>query len=57
MLDKTAEYYEDEVENAVQSLMAALEPLIIVILALCVGVIVLALILPMGTMIGDMGNL
>ena len=57
MLTKTAEYYEEEVETAVQSLMAALEPLIIVVLACVVGYIVLALILPMTQMINDLGNL
>ena len=57
MLTKTAEYYEEEVEMAVESLMAAMEPMIIVALALVVGVMALALMAPMGQMISDMGNL
>ena len=57
MLDKTAEYYEEEVEMAVAGLMSALEPAIILLLALVVGVIVLSLVLPMGKMIGDLSNI
>ncbi len=57
MLEKTAQYYEEEVESAVQSLMAALEPMIILLLALSIGVVVIAMILPMGQMMTDMGNI
>ena len=44
------DYYDEEVELAVQSLMAAMEPLIIVILAGVVGVLVMSVILPMLSM-------
>jgi len=47
MLSKLADYYEDEVEIATQSLMAALEPTIIILLAVIVGTLILAVILPM----------
>lgn len=50
MLDKLADYYEEEVEMAVQSLMAAMEPLIIVVLAGIVGVLIAAVMAPMMTM-------
>ena len=57
MLVKLADYYDEEVELAVQSLMAAIEPLIIVILALIVGVLVLAVILPMMSMYDALNSL
>lgn len=47
MLDKIADYYEEEVEMATQSLLAALEPLIIVLMAVIVVPIILAIMLPM----------
>lgn len=50
MLDKLADYYDEEVEMATQSLMAAMEPLIIVVLAAIVGTIVIAIVLPMAQM-------
>ncbi len=50
MLNKLADYYEEEVEMAVASFMAALEPLIIVVLALIVIVLLGACMAPMLTM-------
>lgn len=50
MLDKLADYYEEEVEMAVQSLMAAMDPLIIVVLAGIVGTLIAAVMAPMMTM-------
>jgi type IV pilus assembly protein PilC len=47
MLLKIADVYEDEVDNSVSALTAMLEPLMIVILAVVVGVIVMALFLPL----------
>ena len=47
MLDKIADYYDEEVEMATQSLVAALEPLIIVVMALIVVPIILAVMMPM----------
>ena len=57
MLTKLAEYYEEEVEVTTQQVMSAVEPLIIVFLALIVGVIVGAVMLPMMTMYSAMDNL
>lgn len=57
MLSKLADYYEEEVEIATQSLMAALEPLIIIVLALIVMVIIGAVMSPMLSMYEGLDNL
>ena len=57
MLDKLADYYEEEVEMAVQTLMAAMEPLIIVVLACIVGVLIAACMAPMVSMYDALDNL
>ena len=57
MLDKLADYYEDEVEMAVAGLMSAMEPAIIVVLAGVVGVILGACMAPMLTMYESLGSL
>lgn len=46
MMVKVAEYYEEEVNNAVDSLSAALEPLIMVLIGGIVGTLVIAMYLP-----------
>ncbi len=50
MLDKLADYYDEEVEMAVQSMTAAMEPMIIVVLAVVVGGLVAACMAPMLSM-------
>lgn len=57
MLDKLADYYDEEVEMAVQSLMAAMEPMIIVVLAVVVGGLIAACMAPMLTMYQSLENL
>jgi type IV pilus assembly protein PilC len=47
MLLKIADVYDDEVDNAVAGLTSALEPIMIVFLAVVVGTIVLALFTPL----------
>lgn len=47
MLNKLADYYDEEVEMAVQSLMAVMEPAIIVVMALVVGVMIFSVLTPM----------
>lgn len=47
MLDKVAEYYESEVEEATKNLTTALEPVIIIVLAVIVGGVVGAVMMPM----------
>jgi type IV pilus assembly protein PilC len=54
MLIKVADVYEDEVDNAVAGLTSLLEPLMIVFLALVVGVIVVALFLPLISIIQEL---
>ncbi|HUB91680.1 MAG TPA: type II secretion system F family protein [Dyella sp.] len=52
MLFKCAEFYEEEVSNAVDSLASLLEPLMMVILGTVVGGIVIALYLPIFKLAG-----
>lgn len=47
MLEKIADFYEEEVNRAVDTMKSLIEPLMIVVLALVVGVIVAAIFLPM----------
>lgn len=47
MLMKVADVYDDEVDNAVAALTSLLEPIMIVFLALIVGTIVIALFMPL----------
>ncbi|MBN8709051.1 MAG: pilus assembly protein PilC [Verrucomicrobia bacterium 61-8] len=54
MLLKVAEVYDDEVDNAVAGLTSLLEPIMIVFLAIVVGTIVIALFLPLISIISGM---
>ena len=54
MLLKIAEVYDDEVDNAVQGLTALLEPIMIVFLAVIVGTIVVALFMPLISIITNL---
>ncbi len=54
MLNKIADYYDEEVEVATQSMTAALEPLIIIFLAVVVGGLILAIMQPMFAMYDQM---
>jgi type IV pilus assembly protein PilC len=56
MLMKIADVYDDEVDTAVAGLTAMLEPIMIVFLALIVGTIVLALFLPLVSIITAMNE-
>ena len=49
MLDRIADYYDEEVEEATAQVVALMEPLIIVVLAIVVGVIVFSVVAPMGS--------
>lgn len=57
MLNRLADYYDEEVEVTTQSVIAALEPMIILVLAAIVIVIIGAIMLPMLEMYGQMENL
>ena len=50
MLEKTAEYYDDEVQDATARLLAMMEPAIMLFLAVFVLILVLAIFLPMMNM-------
>ncbi len=46
MLEKCAEYYDDEVENSIQKLVSMMEPILIIVMGVMVGFIIIAMILP-----------
>ena len=56
MLLKIADNYDDEVDNAVAAMTSLLEPIMIVVLAVIVGSIVIALFLPLITLIDKLGG-
>lgn len=56
MLDKIADFYGREVDEAVDSLTAALEPALIVFLGVVVGFIVAGMFLPMFAIIGQLSG-
>jgi len=56
MLLKIADTYDDEVDNAVAAMTSLLEPIMIVFLAVIVGSIVIALFLPLITLIDKLGS-
>lgn len=55
MLERIADFYEDEVEAAVEALVSAMEPAMIVILGVVVGGIIVALYLPIFSVVGAVG--
>jgi type IV pilus assembly protein PilC len=55
MLGKIADFYEDEVDEAVANLTALLEPMMMVFLGVTVGFIVVAMYLPIFTMASAIG--
>ncbi|MDO4188188.1 MAG: type II secretion system F family protein [Lachnospiraceae bacterium] len=57
MLENVAEYYEEEVTTATEQMMTVLEPMMILVLALIVGVIILAILQPMTTLYDAVGNM
>lgn len=56
MLDKIADTYDEEVDNAVGALTSMIEPIMMVGLAVIVGGIVIALFMPMITIIEKLGT-
>jgi len=55
MLNKIAEFYEDEVDAAVAGLIKLMEPLMIAILGVVIGGVVIAMYLPMFSLISKIG--
>jgi type IV pilus assembly protein PilC len=56
MLQKIADFYEDEVDAATRDMLAMLEPIIIGILGLSIGGIVISLYMPLFSMIAKLAG-
>jgi type IV pilus assembly protein PilC len=55
MLTKIADFYDEEVDAAVEALLAAMEPIMIVVLGVVVGGMIVAMYLPIFDMINAVG--
>ena len=55
MITKLADFYEDEVSSSVKSLTSIMEPLMIIFVAIFVGIILIAMYLPMFSMMSTVG--
>tara|TARA_B100000963_G_scaffold359164_1_gene385662 strand:+ start:143 stop:1504 length:1362 start_codon:yes stop_codon:yes gene_type:complete len=55
MITKLADFYEDEVSTSVKSLTSIMEPLMIIFVAVFVGIILIAMYLPMFSMMQTVG--
>jgi type IV pilus assembly protein PilC len=56
MLSKIADFYEDEVDSAIQSLTSIIEPLMMIGVGFMVGIIIIAMYLPMFKLMQLIGN-
>ncbi len=56
MLSKVADFYEDEVDSTIQSLTSIIEPLMMIGVGFMVGIIIIAMYLPMFKMMQLIGN-
>jgi len=56
MLSKIADFYEDEVDNAVKDMLTLLEPMIIMTLGIVIGGVVVSLYLPLFSLIGKLAG-
>jgi type IV pilus assembly protein PilC len=56
MLQKIADFYEEEVDAGVKDLLTALEPVMIVFLGLVVGGVVISMYLPLFSLIGQLSQ-
>ncbi len=56
MLSKIADFYDDEVDNAVSAMTAMLEPMLMVFLGVVVGGLVIAMYLPIFKIAGAVGG-
>lgn len=57
MLTKMADYYDEEVESATQNLLSVMEPVIILVIAVFVGILVGACVMPMLSLYKGLDNL
>ncbi len=56
MLSKIADFYEDEVDTAIADLLGLMEPVLIAFLGVTIGSIVIAIYLPLFTLIGKLSG-
>ncbi|HEY2456979.1 MAG TPA: type II secretion system F family protein [Candidatus Acidoferrum sp.] len=56
MLQKIADFYEEEVDAAVKDLLTAIEPIMIVFLGVVVGGVVISMYLPLFSLIGKLSS-
>ena len=56
MLSKIADFYEEEVDNAVKDMLTLLEPMIIMSLGIIIGGVVVSLYLPLFSLIGKLAG-
>lgn len=56
MLNKIADFFEDEVENATQAMTSLIEPILMVVLGGIIAVIVIAMYLPLFNLAGAVGG-
>jgi type IV pilus assembly protein PilC len=56
MLQKIADFYEDEVDSAVKDMLTAIEPIMIVVLGVIVGGVVISMYLPLFALIGKLAG-
>ena len=56
MLNRVADNYDEDIDNAVAALVSIIEPIMIVFLAVVVGFIVIALFLPIVSIIETLGK-
>lgn len=47
ILNKTADFYDEELENTIQKSVAMIEPILIVVMGLIIGFVVISIMLPM----------
>ncbi|MEN3333287.1 MAG: type pilus assembly protein PilC, partial [Blastocatellia bacterium] len=56
MLSKIADFYEQEVDAAIASLLSLMEPAMIMFLGVTIGTIVIAMYLPLFSLIGKLAG-
>lgn len=56
MLQKIADFYEDEVDSAIKDMLTMIEPIMIVVLGVIVGGVVISMYLPLFSLIGKLAG-
>lgn len=56
ILDDVADYYQEELNTCIRNLVSVLEPLMIVVMAGCIGVVAMAILLPMFSLTETVGG-